>query len=432
MIQTLRTQTRSSFFGKVWAVTIAAAIGGYGAISFISGSVAGPFTAVTIPFRVLIALVSLLLVGRAVIIREKPIPRTVLGVLAFVLLYGIRMYTDLDRLGSDQLLKQLAFLGGVAIVPGLATFMAGERAAYQLLIKTLFAIYVLVGILGLRGITEDTMETGRLLANQYFNPIDLGHAGVSLLLISVYGLLQTSRGLAYARNLMVYVGGAALGASVLALSGSRGPVTAGVLCLGVLLFASAGWGIRAAGRRRAVVLLTLVVAAIGALSIITRYGGTLLDRVTSLSDTRTGDTESRLPMYEEAFDTMTSNPIIGSTTLLSNGMYPHNAILEAGISLGILGAVAMAAFLFFVVRRSVKLAYGGDDAGLLGLLALQQVIACQVSGAIWSNDSTWTMALLIIGVELPARRQMIHVVHTSSSTTAGTPAASMVLKYGSQ
>ena len=88
-------------------------------------------------------------------------------------------------------------------------------------------------------------------------------------------------------------------------------------------------------------------------------------------------------------------------------LYPHNIVLEVGSELGVLGVLALAAFVFSVIARLLGLlARGGEDAGWSGLiltLFVFSLVNAQFSGDVPYNEGLWLWGGLASGLVAAAR-----------------------------
>ena len=87
--------------------------------------------------------------------------------------------------------------------------------------------------------------------------------------------------------------------------------------------------------------------------------------------------------------------------------YPHNIVLEVGSELGVLGLLALAAFVISVFVRLLRLvAAGGENAGWSGLvltLFVFSLVNAQFSGDIPYNSGLWLWGGIASGLAGAAR-----------------------------
>jgi O-antigen ligase len=98
----------------------------------------------------------------------------------------------------------------------------------------------------------------------------------------------------------------------------------------------------------------------------------------------------------------------GYASLSSTGAnYPHNIFLEVGSELGVLGLLALAAFVISVVVRLLRLvAAGGENAGWSGLLLtlfVFSLVNAQFSGDVPYNSGLWLWGGVASGLAAATR-----------------------------
>jgi O-antigen ligase len=196
-------------------------------------------------------------------------------------------------------------------------------------------------------------------------------------------------------------------------SGSRGPVIGMAVALpSVLLWRAAS---PAVARRLAMSLVA--VGALAVVAVVALVPPEATQRSLSIFQTtqEAGDT-SRVILWGDAIHAFASDlthTLIGigtggySTVSSTDAIYPHNLILEVGSELGIVGLLALAAFVFSVVVRLLGLiSRGGEDAGWSGLLLtlfVFSLVNAQFSGDVPYNSGLWLWGGLASGLAAAAR-----------------------------
>jgi O-antigen ligase len=91
----------------------------------------------------------------------------------------------------------------------------------------------------------------------------------------------------------------------------------------------------------------------------------------------------------------------------TGAIYPHNIVLEVGTELGVLGLLALAAFVLSVVVRLLRLLRGGGEtagwAGLLLTLFVFALVNAQFSGDVPYNSGLWLWGGIATGLAAAAR-----------------------------
>jgi O-antigen ligase len=196
-------------------------------------------------------------------------------------------------------------------------------------------------------------------------------------------------------------------------SGSRGPVIGMVVALpSVLLWRAAS---PVVARRLAFSLVA--VGGLAVLAVVAFVPPEATQRSLSIFQTtqETGDT-SRIVLWGEAIHAFSANlthALVGIGTggyasiSSTSALYPHNIVLEVGTELGVLGLLALAAFVISVIVRLLSLlAGGGETAGWSGLLLtlfVFSLVNAQFSGDVPYNSGLFLWGGLASGLYAAAR-----------------------------
>jgi O-antigen ligase len=198
-------------------------------------------------------------------------------------------------------------------------------------------------------------------------------------------------------------------------SGSRGPVIGMLVALpSVLLWRAAS---PALARRLAASLVA--VGALAVVAIVALVPPEATQRSLSIFQTtqEAGDT-SRFILWNEAihaFSSSLTHTLVGIGTggyaaiATTGSIYPHNIFMEVGSELGVLGLLALAAFIFSVFFRQLRLlGHGGETAGWAGLvltLFVFSLVNAQFSGDVSSNSGLWLWGGIASGLAAAAHAE---------------------------
>ena len=201
-------------------------------------------------------------------------------------------------------------------------------------------------------------------------------------------------------------------------SGSRGPVIGMVVALpSVLLWRAASPMV---ARRLAASLVA--VGALAVVAVVAFVPPEATQRSLSIFQTtqESGDT-SRIVLWSEAVHAFSSDIVhtlfgigTGGYAAISTAglLYPHNIVLEVGAELGVVGLLALAAFVISVIVRLLGLlARGGETAGWSGLvltLFVFSLVNAQFSGDVPYNASLWLWGGLASGLVAASRAGAAH------------------------
>ena len=242
----------SLFKALVFAVTLF----GYSAVSFLVTDEALSRT-ITIPYRAIVLIFSIFIIiyeskllnirssfktGYVQSIRMKGRFRgiAVFALLCFVLFYSFALAFDvfnakftLFRLSSDYLLQWF----GICLLPALSLlYLEKEKSNYYLIFSFLLVITTCLLVLRIDFSQSILFEYQGRVAGAALNPISLGHAGVTLTLLSIHLFLNKSGKKTFSPFL--FLASAALGILVSFLAASRGPLISLAVCTSIVLISS--------------------------------------------------------------------------------------------------------------------------------------------------------------------------------------------------
>ena len=227
-------------------------------------------------------------------------------------------------------------------------------------------------------------DIGRLSMSS-LNPISTGHLGMSTIIVCLFHITRIRSG----RSLLslAAVVGVILGAYLVVVSGSRGPIFAG-LCVMLYIFFTKGI-IRS---------YMLVILALPVLYFVIQFAVYLeeitefitVTRITSTGAENDQSVLGRFIAYSGAIMQTIDSPILGSSLEeFSTGYYPHNVILESFMSTGIFGGMLFCFVNFYIVWRGRLIFNKVPSCAWVLFLYIQFLAASMVSGAIWNSTYLW-------------------------------------------
>jgi O-antigen ligase len=284
-----------------------------------------------------------------------------------------------------------------------ALFVGSDRKSLRLFLNITLALAAAGGLFLLFQLATGNAHqqySGRFAISAQEGPIYLGRESATGILIAIAMVLAATK---VATRLWAI---AVLPALFVALigAGSRGPTVAFVFGFVALLALTAAGG--RARRRLAVVVVALLVAAIAVPlivpgSAIGRSLSTIVGSASGLSS------NGRSSLWAQAYGLFAQHPFFGIGTggfaAQTPELYPHNILLEAGVELGILGLLAVAAMMWSMAARMAAVwrwSSGGArlDAALLIALFVSAVVNAFFSGAIQDNLPIWVWGGLGLGL----------------------------------
>jgi len=243
------------------------------------------------------------------------------------------------------------------------------------------------GLAAERSTTE--LSEGRLFL-ETVNPITYGHVGVTTLLAALSMTRYCTRKFEWIVLALVAV----LGCVVIQIAGSRGPLLSLVVCvLAVgLICKHYRW-----------LLLPLIFGGLLML------GGSPIESESLLvsrvnSSLSNDSSEIRVLMAAGALQQFYDSPWVGSSIIEQQFEdHPHNPFLEAAMAVGVSGLLLLVFISLRALWRVCRALREGDL--LVPLLALQALVAAQVSGSISQSASMWMFLALFAGAAVRQRRR---------------------------
>jgi O-antigen ligase len=366
--------------GLLLALTVV----GYPLIGLLSALLDLPDGALSIPFRIFVIALSGIILF--IYFPHAKIRIDAIFLLLWWSLYSIRLLTDSVNQFPEAAMDAFVFFAATSVVPAIALLMTNVERVNATAPYWIFGLGSLVAggavvleYFDLFGARSLVAATGRL-STDTVNPITLGHVAACAILAAF--ILPKRRGIAwFLIRATVFV----LCVVCIAQTGSKGPVLALIVALSCLaLWRDARFLL--IGGIASVISIALVVALVPLAS-------SIVDRIAYINeDASTGE---RLQMYQDAFSQFLSHPLAGSAFLeINSGTYPHNVLLEAFMSTGVVGGLSFIVLSVVGFYKAMQMARGGGF--MVPLLFIQAWVAGLFSGSLYGNSYMWvTLALLL-------------------------------------
>ncbi|MEH1816448.1 MAG: O-antigen ligase family protein [Nostoc sp.] len=388
------------------------ALFGYGIIAS-SINDASTSRMITIPYRSIVLIASILVILFSRNISNVNHDRKLLAgtrvlstfIIIFIFSYSFRLLFDIGY--NDLLIREsseyLLYWFGVCLVPGI-TFLFLDLKSSKKYLYLSWIFLVIASILALPLIVQGQVskvfaEQGRL-AGEALNPISLGHQGGSLLLITLYILLnrESSKNriikVSYTFCLMV-------GLSLLFFAASRGPIIAIIVCVCLLLLSLQYQEINTF-KIFGIIIIAIIFATI-AFSFALDSGSSFLERFTSLlsgDDFGYSQFVQRPELYQKASELIAEYPIFGYGLEIPNLGYPHNLILEAFLATGLLGGSLFLMIYIYAAIKAIGIIMAKNNSwSWLGLLYIQYAIGSMFSGNLYASSTFWYFLFAILGLK---------------------------------
>lgn len=384
---------------------------------------------VTVPYRLIVALVAVVLVVWGLNRKERGLQLAwwMLPFFAFWSLYLLRL--SIDTMGatvhlSRPLWEYWAYALGTGMLPALGLAVAARDIPVNPARSRLtFALAIgLIGLIAL-GPGLHSIGEGRFYLNPFLNPISGAHYAVMFFLVALWtlvaGRIRSATSIAMLAIATVCV------VWVQTLSASRGPMV--VLGLGLGLIALSSFGPRRMLRVGAAILLSLLaLVAFQSLAPVTLRPMAAMERLMRTGERVGRDQEARVVLWDSAWQEFLQSPLLGvSLEDPSFPGYPHNIIFEAFLSTGLVGGVCVVILILLTFMRATYWVLVDEEKGWLGLVGIQMLVWAMFSGALYARPETWAMMGLILGYDgrtlLSSRRRPSYSVRRSSESISARP-----------
>ena len=365
---------------------------GYQILSFLIDFLGIPSRILTIPFRSLVLLLSLNIILYKVFVEHE---RFWLRsgsywflFLIFWTLYSIRLM--LDTMIAPVPLKlpveeYWLYSIGVCLIPTLAFLGRIDNSTQEKASYFVFALVFLTCILAFLS-RHTLMEFGSVgrLRNDYLNPIVIGHAGTSLVIMSMLFIL----GKKFSFRTVLPYATLLLGFFIMGLASSRGPFLALIIVSCFMMLS----GFQKISKKRILTFLIICFFSIPFLvEKITISESSMTKRIGKISEILSGEREeARLMLWADAWEQFLDSPLLGSSLDEKYSMrYPHNVIIESFMATGLFGGVAFTSLVALALIKAWKISIIDPNKAWISLLYIQYLIGAMFSGSLYTNMFMW-------------------------------------------
>lgn len=320
--------------------------------------------------------------------------------LAFWIFYFVRLYISLYLLAEPVSRSHETYWiwsVGACFLPSLAILVGYSSVSFERLrhppVILFLATAVLLLAIGRTTIVSQVGETYDIsrLNLSSLNPVSMGHVGVTVFLLGV-GIIAT--GPIDRREKFICLAAISTGAALAVLANSRGPILSLIVAVSVLILAQS--------KRRRTYWVVSMICAIALYFAYQRPEFLFGDlgpfaRFSTISLSGDAASIARFTAFKGSWAQFLGSPIFGDgIEERVTQFYPHNVILEAFMSTGLLGGVPFLLVLITAIRSAWGLFRLNSQLSWVGLVALQQLVGAQFSGSIWGTGSLWVMMMLVI------------------------------------
>jgi hypothetical protein len=376
-------------------------LAGFGIVSFLPDLLGFPAQGTTFGYRVLIAVVSVVLIIASVPRASASVKTTSILSILLILAYCSRLAGDSDLNFGRNFSEIIMLTIGAAFLPALGLFTLKDSRLIISTVDLLIIFYLIICLMAILN-GDVYLNSKRLAGNSIMNPISLGHFAASGIIL-VAAKLRSTQDLQYShRNYFWSFACLFVFCIALIMASSRGPVVSLILTLGYFIIPKTNF--------RNVKNLVIAVVVIGILgsALLVSDGviGYFTNRmVIDLGDGQSGG-ERRFFLWAEGIRIFFENPILGTQTTTSMG-YPHNIIIEMLMAVGVIGTWVFLYLVFKCLNKTNLLRDMGSLSVWPGLLFIQYLSGSLFSGAIYSSNMLWYCMALVLTINLNHLRKFL-------------------------
>ena len=353
-------------------------------------------TLVTVPYRALILLLSLVVLFLHLTGHRQITYFTKLYIVFWILLL-FRMFYDLeirdDFFVSDSLRNKLWLYSiGVCIISMISVLLSIRSINFKMCFWGIYLTTTISMILSLKANEALFMnDIGRLEGNVALSSISFGHSGVLGALLSLFCYKNTRSFIVKVLCLGIFV----LGIFIMLKAGSRGPLVAFVI---VIL----SYGISRS--KNFVTLIWTVGLSVLLIYFLQDY---ILDWIEQVSPVMRKRLELAINEYDssgrdiilvDAINEFLDNPILGSQFAfnLNGGIrYSHNIIVDAFMGLGLFGGILFVVICFSAVKRAIQIFNKKIENEWVAIIFLQSFLGLMLSGALYYSETFKSIIIIL-------------------------------------
>jgi hypothetical protein len=327
-----------------------------------------------------------------------------MGLFVFISIYSLRLVYDVSNDSINKILTKepqeyllMWFL--VSLLPAFYFLKIHSKSSLRLCLYASCATLMISSVLFIL-VQESSLllqQQGRL-ASEVINPVSVGHIGTSLACLSTFIFFNSHANLNSKYIKFVASLSLILSLYVIYLAASRGPF---ISFVAISLLSIIGYVRNTSSRKSVFLLISIVVFSVtvafatGIFNSDSAFSG----RVIGLDDGRNIDytsesNEGRQDLHAIAIALIFKslpNLIFGFGIEIPNVGYPHNVILEAFLSTGILGgAIFTTLYIYTFIKSSILLLNQNTyEFSWIGILCLQYLINGLLSGNLYQGTMLW-------------------------------------------
>lgn len=347
---------------------------------------------VTVPYRALVLLVSLLLfvmtpfaLGRF----RHPVFWTMWWTFWCLYLFRLLMDTLISPVQLPQAVTEYLLYGiGTTFLPAVGLAIGARHLdhvrapRFMLLLACIGIVAGLAHILNSRGVSDIDVLAASRLESAMLNPISLGHLGATAIILSGWRLLWGGRSTASTK--LYLIAAMTLGLAALVTGGSRGPVLALIVACGMIALA-----------QRLILMPTLAITGIAALIALFGFVSETPLLVVERLTTSAFEDSSRENLLALAWQAFLLDPLIGAG-IDPIESYPHNLVVEAFLVNGVVSGVLFSGLLISSLWIAFATAAASRERAWLPALYAQYATSILFSGNIYGSNIFWCLMAAVV------------------------------------
>ncbi|MRR15278.1 MAG: hypothetical protein EG826_02350 [Deltaproteobacteria bacterium] len=357
-----------------------------------------PNQLVSVPFRMLVLVISLMVIIKRFILRDR-FPYGIFWIIwwTFWGLYISRMI--IDGLLNPAALRlslgeYLIYAIGMSLIPALALSIKLDDSFLKRALIGIVALGAIASVFNIWLILYRNTELmaisdliGSRQATDTLNPVGLAHLGVTVAILSMWMLVRAEmRGLMKNSLLIICM---LIGAGAALSGASRGPLLVLILSLPLISYL----GIENLHGKRLLRLSAIVAVLFFVL------GWLLMNIETIVAFRRVQESlfsdNERMKLLTLGYKLFLNSPILGAGTE-PLGFYPHNVILESFMLSGIFSGFIFVTITAMSVAAAVKMFFAYPKHSWISLLYFQYLLAAMFSGSLYLSASMWALMVLVV------------------------------------
>ncbi|PID68035.1 MAG: hypothetical protein CR968_03595 [Flavobacteriia bacterium] len=308
----------------------------------------------------------------------------------FFFIYFIRIVYDLYILNIDYTRKPYEYVAtyiASTLIPAISVFYLDEKKINwrKVLLYTYFCFcfFASINILFSDFVGNESRSSG--ITPMW--PIGFGQTGTTLIILSifVYNLFK--------KNLykILVICSSFLGLIIIVMSASKGPLLSLLFALVIYLFTI---GIPNIFKNILFIIMFLALAILAWKT----HTVHIVERITQSIQTQDPSTLERLEILNQTLINIKTDPLLGHSFLIQTAQldsyYPHNLLLEAFMTTGIIGGILFLVINFIGLSEVKKILHDHKNMWIV-FIFIQFFVQTFLSFSLYSSNYYWALLMMI-------------------------------------